>query len=61
LHGQKGFASAQQICTLRNQFGQSAWKTAFTLGKAMPAQAIIRRNSGNTSMLEVDNTHGPLL
>jgi hypothetical protein len=48
MHGQKGFAAAQQICTLRNQFGQSARKAAFAVGKAMPARAIIRGNSGNT-------------
>jgi hypothetical protein len=61
VHGQKGFASAQQICALRNQFGQSAWKAAFALGQAMPTRAIIRRNSGNTLLLEMDNAHRFLL
>jgi hypothetical protein len=41
MHGQKRFASTQQICALRNQFGQSTWKAAFALGKAMPARAAI--------------------
>ena len=45
VHGQKVSARAQQICALRNQFGKSAWKSAFALRKAMPARAVIRRNS----------------
>jgi hypothetical protein len=57
VHGQKVSACAQQICTLRNQFGQSAWKAAFALRKAMPARAVIRRNSGDTPLLEMDNAH----
>jgi hypothetical protein len=51
----------QQICTFRNQFGQSAWKTAFGLGNSMPARAVIRCNSRNAPLLEMDNAHGPLL
>ncbi|HEY1885979.1 MAG TPA: hypothetical protein VGG86_07985 [Roseiarcus sp.] len=61
MHGQKRFASTQQICALRNQFGQSTWKSAFALGKAMPARAVIRGNSGNTLLLEMDDAHGFLL
>src|SRR5271170_2160536 len=56
-HRQKVSACAQQICTLRNQFGQSGWKAAFALRKAMPARAVIRRNSGDTPRLEMDNAH----
>src|ERR1700752_2234031 len=61
VHGQKVSACAQQICTLRNQFGQGAWKAAFVLRKAMPARAVIRRNSGDTPLLEMHNAHGFLL
>src|SRR5467141_425246 len=61
VHGQKVSACAQQICTLRNQFGQSARKAAFALRKAVPARAVIRRNSGDTPLLEMDNAHRFLL
>ena len=57
VHGQKLSACAQQICTLCNQFGQSAWKAAFALSKAMPARAVIRRNAGDTRLLKMDNSH----
>src|SRR6266478_1700738 len=57
MHGQKVSASAQQICTLCNQFGQSAWEAAFALHKAMPARAVIRCNSGDTPLLEMNNAH----
>src|SRR6266446_2623695 len=51
VHGQKICAGAQQICTSCNQFGQSAWKAAVALRKAMPARAVIGRNSGDTPLL----------
>jgi len=57
VHEQKVSACAQQIRTFRNQFGQSAWKAAVALREAMPARAVIRRNSGDTALLEVDNAH----
>ena len=44
MHGQKVSAYAQQICTLRNQVGNSAWKSGFALRKTMPAQSVIRRD-----------------
>ena len=40
-----------------NQFGQGAWKAAFTLRKAVPAGAVIRRNSGDARLLEMDDAH----
>ena len=43
--------------TLCNQFGQSAWKAAFARGKTMPARAVIRRNSGDTRLFKMDNSH----
>jgi len=58
VHGQKVCTCAQQICTLCNQFGQSAWKAAFALRKAMPARAVIRRNSADTPRLKIDNAMG---
>ena len=61
VHGQKISACAQQICTLRNQFGKSAWKSAFARRKAMPARAVIRGNSGDTPLLEMKNADGFLL
>jgi hypothetical protein len=58
VHGRKVSARAQQICTLRNQFGRSAWKAAFALRKAMSARAVIRRNSGDAPLPEMDNALG---
>jgi hypothetical protein len=37
VHGRKISSCAQQICTLRNQFGQNGWRAAFALRKAMSA------------------------
>ena len=42
LHRQEVSTCVQQVCTLCNQFGQSAWEAAFALGNAMPARAVIR-------------------
>ena len=35
----EGFADTQQICTLCDQLGQRAWKSAVLLSEAAPARA----------------------
>src|SRR6266481_6538424 len=50
-------ADAQKVCALRDQLGQSAWKSAVPLREAMPARAFIRGNSGGSTCFEIDDTH----
>src|SRR6266850_7320183 len=50
-------ADAQQVCALRDQLGQSAWKSAVPLREAMPAGAFIRGNPGDSTCFKIDDTH----
>jgi len=50
-------ADAQQVCTLCDQLGQSAGKSAVALREATPARAFIHGNSGDPTCFEIDDAH----
>ena len=50
-------AGAQQVCALCDQLGQSAWKSPVAMREAMPARTFIRGNSGDSTFLEMSDSH----
>src|ERR1700728_4404992 len=50
-------AGAQQVCALCDQLGQSAWKSPVALREAMPARTFIRGNTGDSTGLEMNDSH----
>src|SRR5580700_11755893 len=54
-------ADAQQVRALRDQRGQGAWKSTVWLREAMPAQALIRSNSGDSLCFKIGDAHKMIL
>jgi hypothetical protein len=50
-------AGAQQVFASCNQLGQSAWESRVALREAMPARTFIRGNSGDSTCLEMNDSH----
>src|SRR6266702_8398133 len=50
-------ADAQQVCTLCDQLGQRAWKSAVPLRETMPARAFLGGNAWDSTFFKMDDAH----